>query len=267
MQRFTFYDVDTGEAETLPYNVYAPNAHGTTRFVPIFVVSDSLAAAAPMPSPATPTEGLLVTLPMVVLDTAGAVRDTLALLSMPTTVEITAGLVADGAVQLSHPLEVGDKWQFSPDGSSVAIVEGRTWSGGGPPDFGLTRVDSDGDTLFHRRLAYEPRPVPDGYYDQEIDLLLDMPPIVDRRAFADARTRYLPPDTRLRLGDDGTTWLGIGDDDAERDWLVLDDSGSSIGRFRLPTKSRLVHASRAEAWVVERDAFDIPYVIGYGIVR
>ena len=273
MERFTFYDVDTGEAETLPYNVYAPHAHGTTRFVPIVVVSDSLAAAAPMPSSAAPGEGLLVTLPMVVLDTAGAVRDTLALLSMPTTVEITAGLVAQGAVQLSHPLETGDRWQFSPDGSSVAMVEGRTWTGRGPPEFGVTKVTADGDTLFHRRLAYEPQPVPDGYYDQEIEQFLDMPPIVDRRAFADAvrgfydRTRYLPPVTRLRLGDDGTTWLGIGDDEGNREWLVLDDSGSSIGRFTLPARSRLVHASRAEAWVVEGDAFDIPYVIRYEIVR
>lgn len=273
LQRFTFYDVATGEAETIPYRVYAPDAHGTTRFEPVVAVADFRAAAAPSPPNADLAQGILTTFPLVVLDTAGTVRDTLALLSVPILVEITAGVADDGMLRLRHPLEEGDKWRFARDGSSAAIVEGRSWTGAGPAEFGVTKVDAEGDTLFHRRLAYEPRPVPDSYYDDEINLWLDTPVVVDRRALADAiresyeQTRYLPPVTSATLGSDETVWLAGVDEDGEREWPVLDGSGSSIGRFRLATTSRVSTANRTEARVVERDALDIPYVVQYEIVR
>ena len=56
-------------------------------------------------------------------------------------------------------------------------------------------------------------------------------------------------------------------EDGEREWLVLDASGASIGRFRLPTRWRIDYANQHEAWVVERDALDIPYVVRYEIVH
>jgi len=133
-------------------------------------------------------------------------------------------------------------------------------------------VNSEGDTLFHRRIAYEPRPVPDGYYDNDIDLMSDYPIVIDRSAFSDAvrdfydQTRYFPPVTRVELGSDGTTWLAGVQQDDERDWIVLDQSGSSIGRFQLPATSRVAYANRTECWVVERDALDIPYVVRYEIL-
>ncbi|WP_419941223.1 hypothetical protein [Candidatus Palauibacter sp.] len=78
---------------------------------------------------------------------------------------------------------------------------------------------------------------------------------------------YFPPVTNLTMGSDDATWLAGPDEDGERTWLVLDDSGASIGRFRLPASSRVAAAKRAEAWVIERDALDIPYVVRYDIVR
>ena len=274
LRRFTFYDVATGEAETIPYHVYTSDAHGTTGFQPLGPWADFRAAAIWLPSNSARARGTFTTLPMVALDTAGTVRDTLALLSLALGVEITAGVAQGGVVHLGHPLEGGDTWQLARDGSSAAIVEGRSWTGAGPAEFGVTKVDSEGDTLFHRRIAYEPRTVPDGYYDREINLTLDdFPIVVNRREFADAvreffeQTRYLPPVTSVTLGSDGTTCLAGVDADGEREWLVLDGSGSSIGRFRLPTTSWVSYANQNEAWVVEKDALDIPYVVRYEIVR
>ena len=40
-----------------------------------------------------------------------------------------------------------------------------------------------------------------------------------------------------------------------------------IARFRLPSTSRVSYANRHEAWIVERDALDIPYVVRYKILR
>lgn len=162
LRRFTFYEVATGEVRTIPYHAYAPDAPGTARPVPLVALSESRAAAAPQAPDAAPEHGILTTVPMVVLDTAGALRDTLTLLSAQNSVNITAGLV---------------------------------------------------------------------------------------------------------VGGDGTAWIAGLDEDGERDWLVFDASGASIGRFRLPTRWHIDYANRNEAWVVERDALDIPYVVRYEIMR
>lgn len=210
---------------------------------------------------------------MIVLDTTGTMRDTLVLLSMPISTAITEGLASDGALHLAHPLEEGDTWRFTPDGSSVTIVDGGSWTGSGSAEFGVTRVDPEGDTLFRRRIAYEPRPVPDGYYDDEIDLLSDYPVVIDRREFTEAvrefyeQTRFFPPVTKIISGGDETTWLAGVDEDGEREWIVLDGSGSSIGRFRLPASSRVSYASGTECWIVEKDALDIPYLVRHEILR
>lgn len=138
-------------------------------------------------------------------------------------------------------------------------------------------VDSNGDTLFHRRLAYAPRPVLDGYYDGEIEKMFGYPEmsefVAGRRAFTNAvreffeQTRYLPPVTYVVVGSDGTAWIAGLDEDGEREWFVLDASGASIGRFRLPATWHIGYANQNEAWVVEVDALDIPYVVRYEIMH
>ena len=216
--------------------------------------------------------GTLAKSPLVALDTAGAVQDTLAVLAMPISTVITTGLSSGGVLHLDHPLEAGDRWAFADDGSSAVVVENRSWRGAGSAEFSVTRVDSEGDTLFHRRIAYELHPVPDRYYDNQIDLLSAYPVVVNRPAFGDAvrdfyeGIRYFPPVTSAVLGSDGTTWLAGARRDGVRDWIVLDESGSLIGRFRLPATSWLAYANRTECWVVEKDALDIPYVVRYDIL-
>ena len=277
LRRFTFYDVATGEARTIPYHAFSHDAHGPTVFDPAVVLLGLRTAAVPRPSDAAPEQGILTTLPIVVLDTAGALRDTLALLSVPTSIEISAGLVEHGRARLSHPIEGGDQWRFAPDRSRAVVVEGATWAGDGPAEFGVTMVDSNGDTLFHRRIPYVPRPVPDGYYADEIEKWVGYrgldEVIADQRAFTNAvrefyeQTRHYPPVTNVVVGSDGTAWIAGLDEDGEREWLVLDASGASIGRFRLPTRWRIGYANRNEAWVLERDALDIPYVVRYEIMH
>lgn len=277
LRRFTFYDVATGEVGTIPYHAYLPEAHGATAFDPVVVLTDLRAAAALRPSDAAPERGILTTVPMVVLDAAGALLDTLALLSAQTSRNVTAGVVADGTVRLGRPVQQGDKWRFAPDRSSIVVVEGGTWAGEGPAEFGVTMVDSNGDTLFHRRIAYTPRPVPDGYYDAEIEKMFDhrimAEALADRRAVTNAvrgfyeQARYYPPLTNVIVGSDGTAWIAGLDEDGEREWLVLDASGASIGRLRLPAGWHVRYGNRNEAWMVERDALDIPYVVRYEIMH
>ena len=270
--RFTFFDLTSGEAETIPYHAYVSDVHGTTGFEPLVPLFDLRAAAIRIPSGTGGGRGAFTTMPLVALDTAGTVRDTLAMLAWAVRVAITDGALDDGVFYRRHPLDRGDTWQFTPDGSGAVIVQRRSWTGAGPAEYGVTRVTSEGDTLFHRRMAYEPLPVPNGYYDRDIEESLNLPIVADRREFAGAlrefleRVRYFPPVTNVQVGSDDTIWIAGPDEGGERTWLVLDPTGATIGRFRLPAASRVSDANRTEAWVVEKDALDIPYVARYEIV-
>ncbi len=63
----------------------------------------------------------------------------------------------------------------------------------------MTTVDAQGDTLFQKRIAYEPRRVPRNFFDEYIDAKLDQRGVVDRQAHARAlrdfvgRHDYFPP--------------------------------------------------------------------------
>ncbi|WP_420447013.1 hypothetical protein [Candidatus Palauibacter sp.] len=271
--RFTFLDVATGDAETVSFRVDATayREGGMTGLAGMGVRF----LAAPRRSSAVSVAGT-VREPIVVADAAGAVRDTLALrrIDGDDFAVITAGIRSDGRAYRSHPLPASDMLGLAPDGSGAVIVDRRSWTGSGSAEFGVTRVDSWGDTLFHRRFAYEPLPVPAGYFDREIEQELEDPSgfIVDRREYAEAlrafyeRRRYFPPVTSVLLAANHATWLAGPEEGGERGWLVLDPSGSTTGSFRLPADSYIRFATATECWVDELDDFDIPYLVRYDIV-
>ena len=272
LRRFTFHDVATGEGRTTSYHAYLSEAHGTATLQLAVALPDSRAVNFPLPLEATGGRGILSASPMMVLDTAGTVRDTLALLSMPLEAEITTGVADGGGFHVFHPVEQYDIWRFAPDGIACDDRRPQELDGAGPAESGVTSVDLEGDTLFHRRIAYDPRPVPGGYYTREIDGHLDIPVVVGGefthalREFLE-RVRSPHPVTRVTVDSDDTIWLAGVDDGGEREWLMLDPSGSSIGRFRLPTTSWVAYAAPSEVWVVEKDALDIPYVVRYVIAQ
>ena len=171
-----------------------------------------------------------------------------------------------------HPLPDTDLLGLAPDGSSAVLVRRRAWSGSGAAEFHVVRIDADGDTTLRRTVDYEPRSVPRGFFADDVKRLVELPGVVDRRALNRAlhefyeQRRYFPPVTSVTVGSDGTIWLAGPEDSGERKWLVLDRSGSAIGRVRLPASSVVESANETEAWVVEKDALDIPYVVRYDIV-
>ena len=274
LRRFTLLDVATGEAETIPYDVDAPLAYHFSSVVPRAILDNGRLVGSPTYSALrVAARGGIWHLPQLVSDTTGTLRDTLALLSLGGgPVEIRAGLTAGARSYRTHPLSDDDMISFAPDGSAGVWLKRGSWEGSGSAEFEVTRIGVLGDTLFQRRIGYEPRRVPSGFFNDEINRSLDGRSVVNRRAHARAlrefyeQRRYFPPVTAVRMGSDGTTWLAGPDEDGVREWLVLDGSGSSIGRFRLPTTWRVSHANRTEVWVVERDALDIPYVVRYDIV-
>ncbi len=274
LRRFTLFDVATGEAETIPYGVDAPLAYHFLSVVPRAILANGRLVGSPTCSGMrVAARGGILHLPQLVSDTTGTLRDTLALLTVAGgPVEIRDGLAPDARMYLTHSLPDDDLMAFAPDGSSAVQVKRTSWEGSGPAEFEVAKIGALGDTLFRRRIGYEPRPVPQRFFVDEVSRRLDRPNVVNRRAHARAlrefyeQRRYFPPITTIRVANDGATWLAGPDEDGVREWLVLDASGASIGRVRLPTTSLVSAANRTEVWVVEQDALDIPYVVRYEIV-
>lgn len=274
LRRFTLFDVATGQAETIPYSVDSPIADYVVSVVPRAMLANGQLVGSPTFSAIrAPARGSILHSPLLVSDTTGSIRDTLALLSLGGgPAEIRSGLAPNARTYLLHPLQDDDLVAFAPDGSSAVSVKRRSWEGSGRAELEVVKVDVLGDTLFRRRIGYEPRSVPEGFFTAQISRRLDKPTVVDRRAYARAlreffeQRQYFPPVTSVGVANDGTIWLAGPNDGDERVWLVLDESGAIAGEFRLPRASRVAFVTEAECWVVEKDALDIPYVVRYEIV-
>ncbi|MCY3698327.1 MAG: 6-bladed beta-propeller [Gemmatimonadetes bacterium] len=270
--RLTFFNVETGEAETIRYRANVPGS--LQQWAPAAVLANGRFVASPSVT-TVPGGGMTASeIALVVTEPDGTLRDTLVRRSIGGNIgKITAGLV-DGEAWVFSLLPDHDLVSVAPDGSSLVLVRRRGWDGSTTPaEFEVTRIDLHGDTVYRRRVEYEPRRVPADFFDDEIARSMDGPNVNNRRAYARAlrefygQRRYFPPVTAVRAGNDGTTWLAGADEGGKREWLVLDDSGSAIGRFQLPAASRVAFADRTECWVVEYDALDIPYVVRYDIVQ
>ncbi|MCY3599064.1 MAG: 6-bladed beta-propeller [Gemmatimonadetes bacterium] len=269
--RLTFFDVATGEAETIQYRADVPGSF--QRWIPLAVLANGRVVASPELT--TPSGGLptVSEIPVIVTEPDGTLPDTLARQSIVGLFrKITAGL-AVGESWVVSPIQDQDLIAFAPDGSSVVLVKRQSWDGRtSPAEFEVTRIDLHGDTVYRRSFEYEPRPVPPDFFDDRIASSIDRPSINNRRAHARAlrefyeQHRYFPPVASVEVGNDGTTWLaGLREENGDREWLVLDGSGSAIGRLRPP--GGILFADLTECWVVERDALDIPYVVRYDVVR
>lgn len=271
--RVTFFDVATGAAETIRYRADVPGSR--EEWIPAAVLANGRIVASPRVTMAPGGQGMASETAIIVTDSEGNLLDTLARRSIAGNIgKITAGLPAGTEMYVVSPLPDYDITSFAPDGSGVVLVKRRIWDGGtDPATFEITRIDLHGDTVYRRSIQYQPRRVPSDFFDDEIARSADGSGINNRRDHARAlrefyeEGRYFPPVTAMSMGSDGTTWVARVDVDGEREWLVLDDAGSSVGRLRLPTTSHVAYANETECWVVETDALDIPYVVRYDIIR
>ena len=166
LRRFTLFDVATGEAETIRYEVNAPLAYHFLSVVPRAILASGELVGSPTYSGLrVAARGGIWHLPQLISDTTGTLRDTLASLSLGGgPVEIRAGLASGARRYLAHSLPDDDLIAFSPDGSGGVWLKRGSWDGSGPAEFEVARIGVRGDTLFQRRIGYAPRPVPEGFF-------------------------------------------------------------------------------------------------------
>lgn len=171
-----------------------------------------------------------------------------------------------GSGSTTTPFCTGPRRETSPTGSRVVLAEVEEQARRRVA-YRVTAQRPSGDTIFSRVLEAAPRMVPRKVADS----------VTDRRI---AQARYpqeveairgmrvpevYPPFVRLLAGRDDTAWLEEPTQDGERSWLVLDSTGRSLARVRLPRAVQLQVASRTTAWGTETDDDGLQHIVRYRV--
>lgn len=133
----------------------------------------------------------------------------------------------------------------------------------------VVRRGPDGDTVFHRRLAYSPEPVPRTWTDSVVTHYADLMasgsdrPVVERgiRDALDVPLLFSPV-TDHRMGSDGTVWLRRRSRAADHAaWILITAAGAVRGELRLPASAAVHWSDAASAWISITDEYDVPWLL------
>lgn len=151
--------------------------------------------------------------------------------------------------------------------------------------FTVTRFGLAGDTVYTRAVHYQPA----RYSAAELDTIAARA----ARGVAGGMVAYSPtphsppdnwkaiannlrnamdfPDLKLPIqsvwvAQDESVWLRFEDGDAANaHWLLLDAHGNPRGRLELPEGVRVMWNRGNSFWAVERDEYDVPWVVHFTI--
>jgi hypothetical protein len=207
--------------------------------------------------------------PELLLDRAGAVVDTLRMNRhpWPPTPMARIGTFSFG---LSPPLPDGPL--HAALGEDRFTLERPAATAPGEAAFTLVREGPAGDTLLQRAFTYRPRPVPPEWREERIAELTALNARAPDGPPADAIERavreglpfpdHIPPVVELHVGEEGHAWLRREDvGDTHHRWVVVRPDGTPLGVVRIPRGARIA-ASRGDlAWIVDRDAFEVPWLV------
>jgi hypothetical protein len=163
----------------------------------------------------------------------------------------------------------------SPNGAFAAIAaadaQALSDEGGSPSKdfatFSIVRLTSAGDTVFDRRYDVPGEPIPQDAIDRAIEaraakLSPDLAAALRRDAYV---PQFWPPMLSLVLGDDGTTWVQLRDQNARPIYLILDATGRVTGRVELPPATRVAAVSGPVVWCLEKDENDVESIVRYEV--
>lgn len=156
--------------------------------------------------------------------------------------------------------------RISHDGGRVLVVH-ASLEGEFAGSFTVTAIASSGDTLFHRRYAFEPLEATPAYVDSMLEVKTrDLAPPLAEAYREQARFPPLqPPVLGIIHGHDGSIWIRLRRSTGERTYIVLDESGEVVGRVPAPGRGGILLASRSHLWVVESDEWGVPSLVRFGV--
>lgn len=192
-----------------------------------------------------------------------------------------------------QPFSVADQYRLDP-GAGTVLVARVVGEHLGPGEAELTElsaladgVRSVGDTVWHRRLSFEPIPLTPALVEAAIDRMLEGlaapedpedegedPVAVRESARGNIRKsihvpEHLPAVRRLSMASSGQVWLLSHETvDTLNVWYSVErgDNESPPRRVLLPDWLVLLDATDTHVWGVWRDELDINYVVGRRLV-
>lgn len=200
------------------------------------------------------SSGFLRTYPIVSYDIHARAphADTVALLdAMARTVFVRVG---GEDKYRSPPIPTGDLYAVSKRGDGVVLVTGLSDPREEPR---MVRIDLSGDTLFSRRLDFEPVPVPESERDAvRRSLRTWVSESATSGAEVERAVRSLPPVpqwhravSQALVTSDGHIWIrspeGEGND---VEWRIFSEHGMEMGRLSLPSYIRVLDSARNSTW-------------------
>ena len=189
----------------------------------------------------------------------------------------------------SQPFPVGDDYRLDPNAGTVLVskVSGEHLAPGEAELFELSAVAdgarSVGDTVWRRRLAFDPMRLTPAMVEAAIDRILERNVHVDEgedtvRVRESARgnveksihvPEYLPTVKRLFTASSGQVWILSHETvDTLKVWYSVErgDDESPPRRVLVPDWFVLLDATDTHVWGVWRDELDINYVVGRRLV-
>lgn len=235
---------------------------------PLNVFADGTAATYPTYMVERLSPGQIDAVPLLRVDPAGQVLDTLALLSHGS-LQLT--LDAGGqTLYAGQPFPHHTLLAFSPSGEVLVVVDREVAAGPGRASFRLTRISHSGDTLSSHAIEYTPEPL----HDEEVEAGIDQlwlslggeEASFTRARFAQAvfQPQFHVPVTAVVVGSDRRIWLrreSLGA--AVVRWSIVGEDGRLEAEVDLPTNFTLKHANEDRIWGMLRGDLDVPYLVRY----
>jgi hypothetical protein len=268
LSRVTYFSPDGTHLHTA--RVAGPMLEYSSRpTAPEVVFGDGSILAVPMTGDRPDIE----VLPILRLDRVGGLLGEVARIRVAGEFKRARG--AGFGVSIRLPVRDNTLWGVSPDGAHLVLVDRPIAAAADAARFHVTKLDAAGDTVFHRRFRYVPRPVPEGVQDSI------------RARYAEFWARAIDPATARELARDsipfppfqapvsdffvardGRIWLqrerlGM----REVEWLVLAADGGIAGSVGVPAEVMLRYADGEVVWGVEEDRLEVPYLARYRVVR
>lgn len=238
------------------------------------------------PEPAE--EGEAARIPRVRFAPDGGIVDTIGWYAYRSQASGRSEVVTAGGTDHLIPPPPSDARLFVPLADGHFFVDRESATDPDSAAMRVTRLTLDGDTVFHRELAYRPKP----FGPEQLDALawravqiprgaipivggVPQPPRMEPdsaerfprvRAAFDEYPEFQPPVTSHHLGNDERLWLRREDEaGGVRRWLVLQRNGEPLGHVVLASSSRVAWSEGETLWAIEFDELEVPWLVRYRI--
>jgi hypothetical protein len=210
------------------------------------------------------------TVPYFLLDRGMVLERVLIRVARNERASIPIREASGGSAAVTVPFQQPVRVAWSLDGRHMASA--RISDSPAKDRIELVMLTSLGDTIYVRQYPFAVVPIPKETADSAVDATLERmksnPVVALQMSGLREKLRlpaYYPPLTFLRVGRDGSAWLGLRAVAGRRSWQIVDPAGEMAGSIVLPSSAFIQEASMTRIWVTEFDSTDVPSVVRYRI--